>query len=261
MIYITGDTHGPKSIGFNSVDGVLHRFNSNNFPEQKNMTKNDYVIILGDFGCIWNVDNESSSEKNVLDWLDDKSFTTLFIDGNHENFDRLYNYPEKQWHNGKVHEIRNSVLHLMRGYVFNIDNKNIFAFGGASSHDIKDGILHPKNDLKLIKRWKHDYTKQFRILNYTYWELELPTKYEMDRGINSLKCNDFDVDFILSHSPSSSTIDILGNNNYKHDILTDYLENIKNTTKYKYWFCGHMHINKKISDKEIILYEQIIKIN
>ena len=30
---------------------------------------------------------------SVLDWLDGKAFTTLFVDGNHENFDRLYAYP------------------------------------------------------------------------------------------------------------------------------------------------------------------------
>lgn len=43
MIWITGDTH---------VDWV-HRLNMASFPEQKEMTKDDYVIICGDFG-IWN---------------------------------------------------------------------------------------------------------------------------------------------------------------------------------------------------------------
>ena len=39
MIYITGDCH----YNFN-------RFSSRNFPEQKIMTKDDYVVICGDFG-------------------------------------------------------------------------------------------------------------------------------------------------------------------------------------------------------------------
>ena len=38
-IYITGDTHG----GF-------QRFGSKYFPQQKNMGREDYVIITGDFG-------------------------------------------------------------------------------------------------------------------------------------------------------------------------------------------------------------------
>ena len=82
MIYITGDCHSN-----------FERFNTGNFPEQKEMTKDDYVIICGDFGGVWNKDGESKMETSALDWLDGKAFTTLFVDGNHENFDRLYAYP------------------------------------------------------------------------------------------------------------------------------------------------------------------------
>ena len=100
MIYITGDTHSDFS-----------RFTEENFPIQSEMTKDDYVIICGDFGGVWTSEEESSREKDVLDWLDNKSFTTLFVDGNHENYTRLYNYPIEEWKGGKVHKIRDSVLH------------------------------------------------------------------------------------------------------------------------------------------------------
>lgn len=80
MIFITGDCHSD-----------LTKFNTDNFPIQKKMTKNDYIIICGDFGCVWNYLVESAYEKHWLDWLDKKNFTTLFVDGNHENFTRLYN--------------------------------------------------------------------------------------------------------------------------------------------------------------------------
>lgn len=73
MIYITGDCHRN-----------FERFNTRNFPEQKEMTKDDYVIICGDFGGVWNKDGESKMETSVLDWLDGKAFTTLFVDGNRE---------------------------------------------------------------------------------------------------------------------------------------------------------------------------------
>ena len=126
MIYITGDCHRN-----------FERFNTRNFPEQKEMTKDDYVLICGDFGGIWNKDTENKEETWLLDWLDCKTFTTLFIDGNHENFDRLYAYPVEEWHGGKIHKIRPSVLHLMRGQVFEIAEKKVFTFGGASSHDIE----------------------------------------------------------------------------------------------------------------------------
>lgn len=105
------------------------------------MTKEDCVIICGDFGGIWNYGFENQKEAEALDWLDSRPFTTLFVCGNHENFDRLYEYPVEEWHGGKVHKIRDSVLHMMRGQVFEIDDRKIFSFGGASSHDIDGGVL------------------------------------------------------------------------------------------------------------------------
>ena len=132
MIYITGDCHGN-----------FERFNTSIFPEQNEMTKEDYVIICGDFGGVWHKGAESNEETMVLDWLDSRPFTTLFVCGNHENFDRLYQYPVENWHGGKVHKIRESVIHLMRGQVFKIAEKKIFSFGGASSHDIQGGVLEP----------------------------------------------------------------------------------------------------------------------
>ena len=81
------------------------------------MSKDDYVIILGDFG-IW---RDSPQQRWYLNWLEEKHFTTLFIDGNHENYDILDSYPVEEWHGGKVHFIKLSIIHLMRGQVFDID--------------------------------------------------------------------------------------------------------------------------------------------
>ena len=135
MIYITGDCHGN-----------FERFNPSIFPEQNEMTKKDYVIICGDFGGVWHRDEESKEETMVLDWLDSRPFTTLFVCGNHENFDRLYQYPVEDWHGGKVHKIRESVLHLMRGQVFEIEEKKIFSFGGASLELVEAGITIGRRD-------------------------------------------------------------------------------------------------------------------
>ena len=93
------------------------------------MSKDDVVIILGDFGLVWDYSGENKTEKYWLDWLENKPFTTLFIDGNHDNFDRLDNCPIEQWHGGNVHFIRPSVIHLMRGQIFDIEDKSFFAFG------------------------------------------------------------------------------------------------------------------------------------
>lgn len=84
-IYITGDTHIPIDI---------RKLSMSNFSEQKKMTKNDYVIICGDFGGIWNKSNE---ELYWRKWLKEKNFTTLFVDGNHENFELLNQYEVMEW--------------------------------------------------------------------------------------------------------------------------------------------------------------------
>lgn len=80
-IYITGDSHGD-----------FQRFGSKYFPQQKGMSREDYVVIAGDFGGLW---DGSQKDQYWLDWLNKKPFTTLFVDGNHENFDLLNTLPEK----------------------------------------------------------------------------------------------------------------------------------------------------------------------
>ena len=66
MIYITGDTHGPNKLGLRSVDGYVPRLNIEGFPEQIEMTRDDYVIICGDFGGIWNYDSRYDSTKSTF---------------------------------------------------------------------------------------------------------------------------------------------------------------------------------------------------
>ncbi len=251
MIYITGDCHQD-----------FRRFNTRIFPEQKEMTKEDYVIICGDFGGVWNQGGESKEEKHLLDWLEDKTFTTLFVDGNHENFDRLLSYPEEEWHEGRVHRIRPSVIHLMRGQVFEIDGKSIFAFGGAGSHDIDGGILEPEDpDFKRKKRRLDQGWLPYRINHVSWWRQELPAREEMEEGRRNLAAHGYRVDFIVTHCCASSTQVLLGGSMYQPDIATDYLEEIRQKTQFKKWFFGHYHGNRNVNAQEILIYEQMIRIS
>ena len=92
-IFIVGDTHFTHDI---------RKLNTRNFPLQKQLTKNDYVIVLGDFGVLFDSQDLgnaipsnpsdtcwSAEELYWLNWYDEKPFTTLWLDGNHENFDRI----------------------------------------------------------------------------------------------------------------------------------------------------------------------------
>lgn len=282
MIYITGDTHGAVPFGLHSVDGFSRRFNTENFPEQKEMTRGDYMIICGDFGGVWNYDSrydstrslfkdkicldhgESKEEKYWLDWLSKKNFTLLFCDGNHENFDRLYHaYPEKDFHGGKAHQLRENVYHLIRGYVFNLCSLSFFVFGGARSHDISGGVLEPY-EYRTAKEYKEAYKALrdsgtlFRVDHISWWKQELSSEEEMERGLRNLSMHNWTVDYVISHCAPASVAAVAMFTD--SDKLTKYLEKIRERLTFQYWFFGHYHDNFQVLGKHIMLYEQIIQI-
>ena len=88
MIYITGDTHADFS-----------RFEENKFPIQSEMTKNDYIIICGDFGGVCNYIVESIYEKHWLDWLNNKNLQLYLL---MVIMKILKDYIIIQWKNGMV---------------------------------------------------------------------------------------------------------------------------------------------------------------
>ena len=250
MIYITGDCHGD-----------FERFHPDIFPEQKEMTKDDFMIVCGDFGGVWHKDEESLKESKALDWLESRPFTTLFVDGNHENFDRLNAYPVENWKGGKVHRIRPSVLHLMRGQVFELEGKKFFTFGGASSHDISGGILELDDPHFQEKKEHLDRGwKPYRVNHLTWWKEELPSPEEMQEGLANLLKHHNKVDFVITHCASSSTAALLGHGLYEQDVLTEYLNEIRSRVEFKKWFFGHYHDNRNVNREEILLWEQMIRV-
>lgn len=261
MIYITGDTHAE-----------FRRFTRRNFPEQEEMSKDDHIIIAGDFGGVWYPKDSANQryhrhckeEIYKLDELNTRSFTTLFVPGNHENYDRLMSdeFPTIDYCGGKVKQIRSSVLMLLRGEMYEIDGVKIFAFGGASSHDISDGILdsNDPNWKKKAKELDRLGKYHYRINGLSWWKEELPNKEEMKHGFDVLDANNWKCDYVVTHCASSSTQALLSHGLYQPDILTNYLEEIRQKLQYKKWFFGHYHDNRAINNKEIMLYEQIIRI-
>lgn len=93
-----------------------------------------------------------------MNWLSQKPFTLLFVDGNHENFDRLYSgeFEVVDFHGGKTHKIADNIYHLMRDYVFTLCGKKFFVFVGANSHDIDDGILD-RDDFTSEREFQKNY--------------------------------------------------------------------------------------------------------
>lgn len=252
MVYVTGDCHADWT-----------KFSSKAFPEQKEMTRDDYVIVCGDFG-IW---NDTPQERHWLDWLEEKSFTLCFVCGNHENFDRLYGneFPIVDFHGGKAHKIRENIYHLMRGYVFTFCGKKFFAFGGASSHDVNDGILEPSDyscSCDLIRDYKTRTSmgQMLRINHISWWKEEVPTQEEMDFGWQTLKNNNYKVDYIITHCCPQHIADFISNGFYKSDRLTEWFDTLSKRVTFTAWLFGHYHDDKKIETNYYLLYDQIVKI-
>lgn len=256
MIFVTGDTHG--------VD--FQRLNSRRFPIQKEMTKEDIVIICGDFGLVWDP-AESPEEKNRLDWLDSRNFTTVFCDGNHENFTRLGAYPVVDFHGGKAHRIRDHVYHLMRGEIFDFEGKRFAVIGGAESHDVEDGILYPddypdEDALKAeIKRLNRQGKHHFRIAGRSWWAEEAPSQEELDHTCAKLAEAGWQVDYVITHCAPTSILPEIGVSPKEATKLTDFFDSLirGRGLKFRHWYFGHYHDEKDVG-KFSLLYTRVLQI-
>lgn len=256
MIYLTGDCHGD-----------FRRFaKRRRIKLPFGLAKDDYVIICGDFGLLWGRDKEFQYNR---EWLSGLPVTILWVQGNHENYDMIAEYPIETWNGGSVrHIVRDKIILLERGQVFHIGGRTFYAFGGASSHDIQGGILDKDSpDYDLARRWAISHDLPYRVRGYSWWEQELPTEAEMQEGRDNLEKVGYRVDYVISHCMSGSMQDKLGryyvdvgfeDRLYERDVLTDYFDELEEKLRYKHWFCGHYHINLELDDKHTILYEDFV---
>lgn len=227
MIYVTGDTHG-------DIDFLkLHIFAENH----SELTRDDYVIIAGDFGGIW---SEFTMDRTLTPY-EKLPFTVLFVDGNHDNFDIINSLPIEEWKGGKIHRIRPNIIHLMRGQVFTLEGKTIFTFGGATSID-----------------------KFMRRENISWWAAELPTGKEVEEGISNLEKYDNQVDYIITHSCDERAL--------YYPPLKDPYQSMKifpenrilsifaDTVKFKHWYFGHFHMDAQLNEEKTVLYQHIVEL-
>lgn len=256
MVYITGDTHGDYDV----FKIKMFRFH---------LKKGDTLIICGDFGGVWyNVaetkfteDAWVEKENNLMRWYASLPATICFIDGNHENYDRLYNdYPVVDFKGGKAHKIADNIFHLIRGEIFTIENQTFLAMGGAASHDIQDGVLE-KDDPRIIE-WSKDRYKMFRINHISWWKEEVPSKEEREHCYENIVKNNFQVDVVLTHEAPASLVPLMVDK-WTRGVLgptheySEWLDNLRQFLTYKTWCFGHYHTDRKITDNEYVLYNTI----
>lgn len=167
MIYLTGDCHGDMSR-FKYIDYQY----------------NDIVIILGDFGGIFYNESKQFSEARkewedeIFGTLADQRCTFLFVEGNHDNIDRLENLPVKYKFGNQVGVASDNCFWLKRGHIYTIEDKKFMCMGGALSQD-----------------------KNRRTEGVDWWRNENPTFKDWNKLEMELLNNQYKVDYVLTHTP------------------------------------------------------------
>ena len=214
MIYVIGDLHGELEIG---------KLSRKNFPEGV-VAVDDFVVVCGDFGLFWS-SPVSSSERYWLDWLDERPWTTLFVDGNHENFDLLNALPREERFGGIVGRAGSRIFHLRRGEVYDVDGFRCFAFGGAESCD-----------------------KKGRKLGKSLWKEEIPSEEEFSLGMKNLEKQGFEVDLVFSHTAPEVVFRRMDNAGILYTVPNEngdptriMLERFLGKLKFSRWYFGHFH--------------------
>lgn len=222
-VFITGDTHIPYDT---------EKLNTKNFPAQKTMTKKDYLIVLGDFGLLW---HENKTYYWWKEWFDERNFTTLWIDGNHENHAWIDSLPVSEWNGGKVHKITDSIIHLMRGQLFTIEGKTFWTFGGANSID-----------------------KEHRQEYISWWAREQGSYSEQQEGLANLRKVNNQVDYILTHTCPDELVEPMFYPKHMESSAPTgkYLDFVSDIVQYSHWYFGHWHEDKDF-DKYTVLYQTV----
>lgn len=228
-IFVTGDTHG-------GID--IRKLHTKNFPESKSLTKDDYLIVVGDFG-IW----KDKKSQDFLQWINNKKFTVLFVEGNHEDYSYLKTFPIVDMFGNKVRKINDSVYQLMRGEIYTINGKRFFTFGGARSIDRFSACR--QEGIDWFPEEECTYAEEYKALS------------------NLSKYNNT-VDYIITHTCASSTLDeislLYGFYVEYYDNQNKFFEELKNTLHYKGWIFGHFHQDLILNEKEVVLYNKIFNL-
>lgn len=211
-IFVCGDIH--STLDINKLDP---------FTDREDLDENDYLIICGDTGiCGFSREQERATRE----YLRELPMTILFVDGNHEGFDALLSYREDEWHGGKVHIIEPGMIHLMRGQVYDIDGKTIFAFGGAYSVD-----------------------REYRELGRTWFEEELPSEDEYEEARRNLRIHDYKVDYIVTHTGPYEVVSELGYECHEEGLeQLRFFQELADTVDFQDWYFGHLHEDTDIEN-------------
>lgn len=227
-IWVVGDLHS-------NAMGERKHCNSAKWPEQKNLTKDDVLVQLGDFGDVWyNPENSRYKEDQYWQaWWASRNYSLLVVDGNHENHDMIDALPEMKKWEGTVKVLKTSgnkfeageIYFAKRGEIYIIDGQKVFCMGGAASTD-----------------------KEHRTQGVSWWPQEVPSYKQMDYAQGNLEKHDNIVDIVLTHTIPQQMIqyfihETIQNSAKFKDPTAEFLGFLWDNIDFKQWHSGHFHLN------------------
>lgn len=224
-VFLTGDTHG----SFIKIYEFCEKFNT---------TKDDLMIVAGDFGINYFLNNKEKKEKYKLNNL---PITFLIVRGNHEiRPENISTYKEREWNGGVVYveDDYPDLLFAKDGEVYNINNHKVLCIGGAYSVD-----------------------KFYRISTGNKWFCdEQLTKEERDTIFRNVYGRAFD--YVITHTcplkyvPTEMFIPMVDQSTVDFS-MEIWFNEIFGVIDFKRWYCGHYHTDK-LDDKIRFLYNDFV---
>jgi len=254
--FALGDVHS-------NATGEMRYLEAKQFPEKKELTKEDIVFQLGDFGFYWYYDTVLDLRTNDfkrLNLMAAENFTYFVIPGNHDNYDLIMSLPVVEKFGGRVYSLvldSGTMYFAIRGEVYTINDKTFFTFSGAKSGGVKGHkTLEMHESGKYYSFPKYRYGEQVgikqlrvKLSQINYWAQELATEEEYEYALANLALHNYEVDYILTHTCPRDVLEMSldsSNEDYVskfNDPTTDFFDKIQKRISFKEWHFGHLHNN------------------
>ena len=182
--------------------------------------------------------------------------TWLAVDGNHENFARLFGgeFSIVEIYGGKAYKIRDNIYLFKRGEIFTIDGHTFLAFGGATSHD-RFGSKVPS------LAWGGGYDKvPPRKEGIDWWPEEVPSQDDFDNACRNLDRVGWKVDHVITHTCPTSQRPLFHEKGRGNDPTEDMLQAIYERLTFESWHFGHYHLIKQVG-KFNCHYNKVFKLH
>ncbi len=211
MIYFLSDFHGGEA-----TEGLRDYLTF--------CRPDDWLIVLGDVGLQF---ENTAANRAFTDWFLALTCRIAIVDGNHENNAFLASFPEEDWCGGKIHRLSPSIVHLQRGYIFDIEGKRFFVMGGCKSS----------------AKWKEQGL---------WYAGECPDEAELRRGYASLQACGNAVDYVLTHAywreeemPTA----------LQPPTVEELITYIDEAVSFTHWYSGHRHWEGQLDEKHTVVYK------